>query len=471
MVLRTGGAGTSDLIYSTLIGGSEFDYVDGMCIDKTGNVLLTGGTTSPDFPIRPSTGAFQSTMINDYQKAFAMKLQISAGLPTAPRDVGTSAGTNYLDVSWSAPSSDGGSPITGYNVYRRTGTTVDKVLLTTTPLSSTARSYHDIVVSTGTEYVYSIRAVNANGLGDSSIEANVSLTPVQNLQVPGQILDLQATANADSITLHWSAPTNGGSAILGYFVYRIQNGAETLLTDVLMPPSSTSYSDSTAQSGIQYTYRVTAKNNVGESAKSNEAMNQIGLGPTVPGAPTDLRTTPGASNITLRWTPPAYPGTSPITQYRIYVGTTTGQEVAAGNISASSASCLVSGIPLGATRYFQVTAVNSVGESNRSGEVSAATISSPMVPAAPAALTTSIHLGDAVLSWTLPSTDGGSKKSRRSGSSRGLRQMEAMRPSWRMSRTGTSRPMSTPPTPLTRPFTTGSTRSMPTDRALWRLSR
>ena len=134
-------------------------------------------------------------MLNDYPKAFAMKFQIGGGTPTgAAIGERESGGPSSIDISWTAPASDGGSPITGYNVYRRTGTTSDKVLLTATPLSATARNYHDTAVETGIEYVYSVRSVNANGVGDISMEANASLTPVQHLQPPGQILDLRSTA-------------------------------------------------------------------------------------------------------------------------------------------------------------------------------------------------------------------------------------------------------------------------------------
>jgi hypothetical protein len=64
---------------------------------------------------------------------------------------------------------------------------------------------------------------------------------------------------------------------------------------------------------------------------------------------------------------------------------------------------------MGATRFFQVSAVSSVGEGNRSAEISAFTISSPTAPAAPTTFSTSIQNGNAVLSWTPPSSDGGSE--------------------------------------------------------------
>jgi hypothetical protein len=47
----------SMLAYSTLLGGSGFDYGDAVAVDRQANAYVTGGTNSADFPITP--GAFQ----------------------------------------------------------------------------------------------------------------------------------------------------------------------------------------------------------------------------------------------------------------------------------------------------------------------------------------------------------------------------------------------------------------------------
>jgi len=52
--LNSGGSG---LVYSTFVGGTGSDKVNGMAIDASGNAYITGDTTSIDFPV--SAGAFQ----------------------------------------------------------------------------------------------------------------------------------------------------------------------------------------------------------------------------------------------------------------------------------------------------------------------------------------------------------------------------------------------------------------------------
>ena len=47
------------LSFSGFIGGSQFDSVRDVAVDSQGNMYLTGGTSSPDFPVTP--GAYQTT--------------------------------------------------------------------------------------------------------------------------------------------------------------------------------------------------------------------------------------------------------------------------------------------------------------------------------------------------------------------------------------------------------------------------
>jgi titin len=60
------------------------------------------------------------------------------------------AGSNAL--TWTVPVSDGGSPITGYTVYRN-GRVIASV-------GSTATTYNDLAITKGTTYTYVVRAKN-----------------------------------------------------------------------------------------------------------------------------------------------------------------------------------------------------------------------------------------------------------------------------------------------------------------------
>ena len=60
------------LIYSTYLGGSGNDEGNGIAVDKSGAVFVTGDTASTDFPVLP--GAYQSTFGGGASNAFVTRL-------------------------------------------------------------------------------------------------------------------------------------------------------------------------------------------------------------------------------------------------------------------------------------------------------------------------------------------------------------------------------------------------------------
>ena len=70
-------------------------------------------------------------------------------------------------LTWSAPTSDGGSPVTGYRVHRGTSSGTEVFLL---QVGSVA-TYRDNANSRGVRYYYVIEAVNAVGTSPRSNEA------------------------------------------------------------------------------------------------------------------------------------------------------------------------------------------------------------------------------------------------------------------------------------------------------------
>jgi fibronectin type 3 domain-containing protein len=96
------------------------------------------------------------------------------GAPGAPRNVTATPGTLKVTISWTAPSDDGGSPITGYKVYRQLAGGSE--LLTT--VGASTLSYADTTGTAGTTYTYYVVAVNAVGSGSAS--TSVSAAPQSN---------------------------------------------------------------------------------------------------------------------------------------------------------------------------------------------------------------------------------------------------------------------------------------------------
>ena len=132
-----------------------------------------------------------------------------------------------------------------------------------------------------------------------------------------------------------------------------------------------------------------------------------------PGAPTGLTASAGDAQVALSWLGPTNNGGAPLTLYNIYEGTSPGGETLLTSISAvcSGVGCgkvqsfVATGLTNGTTYYFEVTAVNSVGESSLSNEVSATPAT---LPGAPTGLAAAPGNTQVALSWTAPPSNGGS---------------------------------------------------------------
>jgi fibronectin type 3 domain-containing protein len=175
-----------------------------------------------------------------------------------------------------------------------------------------------------------------------------------------------ASAGNARIDLAWSAPSsNGGAAVSGYRIYRgTSSGAETLLATV---GNLTSYADTAVVNGTTYYYAVSAVNAAGEGPRSNE---RSATPVTVPGAPTLVVAAAGKDGVGLGWNAPASNGGAAISGYRIYRGAAAGAETlltTVGNVTAYKDTTA----PNGKTSYYQVSAVNAVGEGPRSNELTA----------------------------------------------------------------------------------------------------
>src|SRR5262249_39235837 len=135
--------------------------------------------------------------------------------PGAPT-LNTATGANgSVSLGWSAPTSNGGSAITGYRIYRSTNNR--HVTLLTTPCNVT--SWTDTGLNNGTTYYYKVTALNSIGEGPRSNE--LAATPTTSATAPGAPTLNSATGGNTTVALTWSAPTsNGGSAITGYRIYR-----------------------------------------------------------------------------------------------------------------------------------------------------------------------------------------------------------------------------------------------------------
>jgi fibronectin type 3 domain-containing protein len=229
-------------------------------------------------------------------------------------------------------------------------------------------SFNDPNVLNGVTYWYQVTA-----LGESVRSNQLSAMPVG--QPPPPTLDL-ASGNDGFVTIAWGdPPADGGAPITGCKVYRgTSPGNETLL----VPPLGVvnTYTDQAVSNGTIYYDKVSAVNSFGESAKSNERAVMPATPATAPGAPTLAVPTAGNGTVSLSWSTPGSDGRATITGYRIYRGTSSGNETLLQTVDAVNAF-VDTFASNGTTYYYEVAATNSIGESAKSNERTA----TPSVPA------------------------------------------------------------------------------------------
>jgi hypothetical protein len=100
--------------------------------------------------------------------------QVLASAPGAPGALLGTASSTHATLSWTAPPWNGGSAITGYNVYEGTTSGGESVTpLNASPLPASARGFTATALTNGTAYFFTVRAINGVGAGASSNQTKV----------------------------------------------------------------------------------------------------------------------------------------------------------------------------------------------------------------------------------------------------------------------------------------------------------
>ncbi|MHB1775904.1 MAG: fibronectin type III domain-containing protein [Acidimicrobiales bacterium] len=301
----------------------------------------------------------------------------SATAPGAPTIGTATAGNGQATVTWTAPSNDGGSPITGYTVTSSPGAI-------TATASGSATSATVTGLTNGTSYTFTVTATNAVGTGPASAASN-AVTPAPPT-APGAPTIGTATAGDGQATVTWTAPSSdGGSPITGYTVTSSPGSITASASG-----SATSATVTGLTNGTSYTFTVTATNAVGTGPASAASNAVTPAPPTAPGAPTIGTATAGDGQATVTWTAPSSDGGSPITGYTV----TSSPGSITASASGSATSATVTGLTNGTSYTFTVTATNAVG----TGPASAASNAVTPGPNNPVTLNFAIN---AVNTWSI----------------------------------------------------------------------
>ena len=307
---------------------------------------------------------------------------VAFAVPDAPTNLTATAGDQQVDLSWTAPASDGGTMITDYEYEQNGSGTWISTGVTTT--SYTVRN-----LTNGQSYTFKVRAVNSVGESTASA-ASSSVTPAT---VPGAPTGLSATAGNQQVDLSWTAPSSNGGATITDYEYS-QNGSATWTST---GGTATSYTVRNLTNGQSYSFRVRAVNRVGESTASAASSNVTPA--TVPGAPTGLSATVGNQQVALSWTAPASNGGATILRYE-YEQDLSGTWTSTGG---TGTSYTVRNLTNGQSYTFRVRAVNRVGGGAASSARAVTPTGTPGAPDAPHSLSATAGNRQVMLNWVQPS--------------------------------------------------------------------
>jgi LPXTG-motif cell wall-anchored protein len=260
-----GGSAVTGYTVSVLQGGSLVKTVNATGTSVLVEGLTSGTTYTFTVAATNAAGTGAASAASTAVTTFAV-----ASAPSAP--TAALAGDTGIDVSWAAPSTTGGTPITGYTVTLSTGGSI----VSSQNVSASTLTTSFSALLPGKSYTAQVTANNSVGssaVSDASVPVTIPAT------APAAPAAPQASVSGTDVTIAWAAPAStGGSAITGYVVTLMRGGAVVDTKTVGGDALSASFTG--LDYSTSYSATVVAVNAVGSSEASVASGSVLTGGPT-----------------------------------------------------------------------------------------------------------------------------------------------------------------------------------------------
>ena len=311
----------SDANNAANIFSTSGDSISGRTVELTLTTALTDSTTSLEIALPPGavTDAVGNPNANIDGTTVLNQLNAAPSAPTnlmaepAPDETPQLA----VDLSWTAPNSDGGSAITShqYRYSRNSGslgnwTTIANSAANGANATSFTVKGLSAVNNAGTDFTFEVRAINDNGNGSESDPATATI------DVPDDVISTLIPGNGQ-IKAEWPAPANNGSAILRYQYFVIDNTDNTFVVanNTNIPNSdanTTSFTITGLTNGVSYEVGIRAVNSVGGAGYDAGSVTPMAGPPGKPSVTVQSR----VAALYVSWTLED-DGGSNITEYQV----------------------------------------------------------------------------------------------------------------------------------------------------------
>ncbi|CAG2053028.1 unnamed protein product, partial [Timema podura] len=398
-------------------GGTPIEYYQVEKMDpETGCWVPCGRSTDPNFDVTGLTPGkeykFRVAAVNSEGESQPLVTEQSIiaknpyDEPSKPENLqATDWDKDHVDLKWTPPKEDGGSPITGYVVEKKDKYGQWEKALEV-PAGQTKATVPDLVE--GQPYEFRVKAVNAAGPGEPSNETPTIWAKPRNLAPKIDRTNLIEVRIKAGQNFGFDVKVSGEPPPTTKWLIRGKEVKSSDRVKVHHTEYNTKLNVRMATRAESGTYTITAEN---VNGKDTAEVDVIVLDkPSPPGGP--LKTSNvHAEGCKLSWNPPADDGGQPVDKYVVEkMDEATGRWVPAGETDGPATSLDVDGLTPGHKYKFRVRAVNKQGKSEPLTTSQAIEAKNPFDdPGKPGTPEIKDYDKDFVeLQWTRPTEDGGS---------------------------------------------------------------
>ncbi len=344
---------------NTTSGGSAISKIE-YSVNNGTNWIDAGTLTNP-FTISGLTNGttyqaiFRATNAIGTSPASILYSGTPRTTPSAPIGISVNQAPASAIVSWTAPSSNGGSAVTEYTATAysaSTGGTVSGTACTTASLSCTITG-----LTNGTTYYISAVATNVAG-SSSATTPRVSVIPAA---LPGAPTINSITPADTRLSVAFTAGSADSNAPITSYQYTLNNGSSWINVSSTTSPIAISG----LTNGTTYSVKIRAVSIVGNGPDSN-AVSSTPF--TVPDAisNTAISYVSSSNSVAITWEAPNNNG-STITNYYVQIFSAAVGGSPIGNCTTTGAlTCSISSLTNGTQYYITIQSLNAAGYSNRS---------------------------------------------------------------------------------------------------------